>query len=334
MAIDKKPNLFIGSSTEGLPVARAIGRLVEDRLDVKVWEDAFFPGDHPLDGLRREVLRSDFALMVATPDDVIELRQQVGYSARTNILFELGLFMGALGRSKSLMLVITDNRGGERREVLLPSDLNSITQLRATLERGLEYDESLSRVATQLVQAIERASKTLEITLLPSTSLAIGYFNNFVLQVCRKLYGLKDFRIADQVVDLTGDMFDFHIVLPNEGSDASHEGFAKFVRLNRLTRVELEGESKSRTFPFFVDSTLRNGRAALYDYPTTLRAAREAILLAVPENATDEEIQELEQREIVNFERTLRMLLRRPAAADFRDNVHILYLNELDDAAP
>lgn len=303
--------------------------LVSDRLEVRLWDEMLYPGDHPLDGLRREVLRSDFALMVATPDDVLEMRQQTGFVARTNILFELGLFMGALGRNKSMLLVVADARGDTRREVTLPTDLTGITQLRATLERDRTLEDVLRRPADQLVQAIDRASRNLEITLLPSTSLAIGYFNNFVLQVCRTLYAMKEFPIEDQVLDLTQDIFDFHIVLPNEGSDASHEGFARFVRLNRLTRIELEGASKSRTFPFFVDSTLRKGRVALYDYPTTLRAAREAIALVARAQATDDEIQELEQREIVNFERTLRLLLRQPAAADFRDNVHILYVNEL-----
>jgi hypothetical protein len=329
MAIDKKPNLFIGSSTEGLSIAQAMARLIGDRLDVKVWDEAFFPGDHPLDGLRREVLRSDFALMVATPDDVIELRRQTGFSARSNILFELGLFMGAIGRKKSFLLVVTDLRGEERREVMLPSDLSGITQLRATLEKGQSDEAALQGAVTSLIRGIERAVKTIEITLLPSTSLAIGYFNNFVLQVCRTLIHTTAFQVGSQVVDLTRDNFDFHIVLPNEGSDASHEGFAKFVRTNRLERIELEGASKSRTFPFFVDPVLRSGRVALYDYPTTLRAAREAILLAVGEQTTDEEIQELEQREIVNFERTLRMLLQKSTSAEFRDNVRVVYVSEL-----
>jgi hypothetical protein len=166
--------------------------------------------------------------------------------------------------------------------------------------------------------------------LLPSTALAIGYFNNFVLQVCRKLYSMTDFQVNGQTFNLQKDIFDFHVVLPNSASDASHEGFTKFVRKNQLVKIEVEGEAKSRTFPFFVDSKLKNGRLLLFDYPTTLRAAREAIRIAVPAGTPNDVIEQLEEREFVNFERTLRRMLREPSAADFRDNVRVLYVNELD----
>ena len=52
--------------------------------------------------------------------------------------------------------------------------------------------------------------------------------------------------------------------------------------------------------------------------------------LAVPASATTEEIEQLEGREITNFERTLRRLLHEPSAADFRDNVKVLYVSELE----
>ena len=35
----------------------------------------------------------------------------------------------------------------------------------------------------------------------------------------------------------------------------------------------------------------------------------------------------LEEKEINNFERTLRIMLQRPEAADFRDNVNIIRLS-------
>lgn len=327
----EKPRLFIGCSSEVKDIAEQIQVVLDDVADVKIWDQqTFFPGEHPLESLRREVLQTDFALLLVTPDDRIQKRDKAGYSVRDNILFELGIFMGVLGPKKSFYLVVeVTTKDNKKKEIMLPSDLAGITRVPMSLEEGKDYSSSLRKACTLLKEAIRRGASNMGVTLLPSTALAIGYFNNFVMQVCRKLYSISDFQVDGHTYDLRKDIFDFHIVLPDSASDASHEGFSRFVRKNQLVKIEVEGEAKSRTFPFFVDSKLKNDRLLLFDYPTTLRAAREAIRLAVPASATDDEIEQLEEREIVNFERTLRRMLREPNAADFRDNVKILYVNEL-----
>ena len=43
----------------------------------------------------------DFAVMILSPDDMTESRDQSYASPRDNVLFELGLFMGRLGRTAS-----------------------------------------------------------------------------------------------------------------------------------------------------------------------------------------------------------------------------------------
>lgn len=325
-----KPTLFIGSSSEAMEIAEKVHQLVEDIAEVKIWnQDTFFPGEHPLESLRREILTTDFALLIITPDDEIIKRGNIGYTARDNILFELGMFMGVLGPRRGFYLVVTDKRSDPTKEVIIPSDLVGITRLQVTLEKDRELGLSIRRTVTDLKDAIRRGLDNIEISLLPSTSLAIGYFNNFVLEVCRTLITLTEFKVGEVTADLTRDNFDFYIVLPNNAFDASAAGALRFARGRQLTQISINGRTGSRNFPFYVDSVIADGRVSLFDFPTTLRAAHEAIRFAMPPSTTQREIELLEQREIANFERTLRRLLRDPNYADFRDNIKLIYKSDL-----
>jgi predicted nucleotide-binding protein len=101
----EKPRLFIGCSSEAIKLAKKIQVNLDDVADVKIWnQDTFFPGEHTLEALQREVLQTDFALLLVTPDDKIQKRKKAGYSVRDNILFELGMFMGVLGPKRSFYL--------------------------------------------------------------------------------------------------------------------------------------------------------------------------------------------------------------------------------------
>ena len=91
---------------------------------------------------------------------------------------------------------------------------------------------------------------------------------------------------------------------------------------------EYELKGISRSFPFFVDTALEGGRLVFYDYPTTLRASHEAVqlTLAGPYLGYGKYHSVLDEKEINNFERTLRILLQKPDAVRFRDNVEIIRL--------
>src|SRR5437016_2829076 len=107
-----KPTLFIGSSTESKSIMHKIESILSEYCDVKVWDkDVFRVGDITLEALHREVVQSHFALLIIYPDDEIVKREESGYTARDNVLFELGLFMGVLGRYRSFCLLVSDKRG-------------------------------------------------------------------------------------------------------------------------------------------------------------------------------------------------------------------------------
>jgi hypothetical protein len=101
-----KPRLFIGSSSENLDVAHALQESLEQHAQVTVWDQAIFgPSKYALESLLEAVTGNDFAAFVFAPDDVLCLRGQDFQTARDNVIFELGLFIGRLGERRSFILV-------------------------------------------------------------------------------------------------------------------------------------------------------------------------------------------------------------------------------------
>jgi predicted nucleotide-binding protein len=99
----ERPSVFVGSSSEGLDIAREIELQLLAVADVNLWTNGIFVlGEGILESLVNALDKFDFAIMVLSPDDLLETRGQNFASPRDNVLFELGLFMGRLGRRRTL----------------------------------------------------------------------------------------------------------------------------------------------------------------------------------------------------------------------------------------
>lgn len=117
-----QPALFVGSSSEGLEFARAIRSLLEQDAEVTLWNEGFFAlGNTFIETLVNAVPRFDFAAVVLTPDDMITSRDHTTLGPRDNALFELGLFMGSLGRERTFVVRPRNDT------VKIPSDLAGLT---------------------------------------------------------------------------------------------------------------------------------------------------------------------------------------------------------------
>jgi ABC-type cobalt transport system substrate-binding protein len=113
-----KPKVFVGSSVEGLGVAEVVAGYLEADFEPRPWNRGLFrPGSYPLEALDDAVRACQFALIVGTADDVLTKRGRTTDAIRDNLVFELGLFLGVLGRRRAILLVPTDA------ELALPSDL-------------------------------------------------------------------------------------------------------------------------------------------------------------------------------------------------------------------
>jgi predicted nucleotide-binding protein len=100
-----KPAMFIGSSVEGKRVAETIQLALEYEVHSTVWHQGVFGlSAGTLESLVAALDDYDFATLVLTADDLLERRNASGRSPRDNVLFELGLFMGALGRGRTFIV--------------------------------------------------------------------------------------------------------------------------------------------------------------------------------------------------------------------------------------
>ena len=116
------PRVFIGSSSEGLAIAEYIQLGLSDETEAAVWRRGVFGlSETNLESLEQAARDFDFAVLVLTPDDVTRKRGRRNITPRDNVLFELGLFIGSLGRKRTIMV----HPGDEALD--LPSDLTGIT---------------------------------------------------------------------------------------------------------------------------------------------------------------------------------------------------------------
>jgi predicted nucleotide-binding protein len=120
------PILFVGSSKETLPVARALcGEIPEAVATTCLWSDGvFMPSRFPIEDLEAKLEVADFAVLVAGPDDYVRSRGKAHSAPRDNIILELGLFMGALSRRRTFLIVPNGA------DLKIPSDLLGLTHLR------------------------------------------------------------------------------------------------------------------------------------------------------------------------------------------------------------
>jgi hypothetical protein len=318
-----KPTIFIGSSSEALALAGAVKAELAKHFQADLWNENLFElGEDNLNNLLRFIQCYDFAVLVLTDDDTTISRKVTKASPRDNVVFELGLFMGALGRRRAFTLISQAEDGAPK----IPSDLlgNTAIYLPKNFHKKIDPAQ-LTQLLKQLVDTISQRSLESSLQLLPSTGLAIGYFQNFVLPVCQELAALPSVTVAGKDVDISHDNFDFTIVLPATLSDASIQGAKKFTKTQNAQEFLLK--TSSRSYPFYVNSKVEGGRVIFYDYPTTLRASHEAIRVALagPYLGYGKHHAVLDQKEIWNFERTLQILLQDGVAAEFRDNVKIIH---------
>lgn len=118
--------VFIGSSTESLNVARAIASVIrsDPSLDCQIleWTEAFPASTFTLEANERSAASIDGALLIASPDDTAYLRSTIIQVPRTNVMLEMGFFMGSLGRNRVALCQFD--------ETILPSDLKGLTPIR------------------------------------------------------------------------------------------------------------------------------------------------------------------------------------------------------------
>ena len=140
---DLPPRIFIGSSSEGREIGRHLQAELSDAVEVVRWDqNVFKPGEYVLESLAAQVAELDFAVLIATPDDVTISRGEESSSVRDNIVLEFGFFVGALGRERTYLLASGNPK--------LPSDLAGVTRLSYAQRKDDNVRPSVTRAALQI----------------------------------------------------------------------------------------------------------------------------------------------------------------------------------------
>jgi hypothetical protein len=121
-----KPRVFLGSSGKQAKLVQALTRGLADVADVEPWTAVFNPGVSTLDRLVELTHEVDFAAFVFGLDDWTsnpsDESAQGQASPRDNVVFEAGLFGGALGMRRTFVL--------HAKGAKLPTDLLGMTAVR------------------------------------------------------------------------------------------------------------------------------------------------------------------------------------------------------------
>lgn len=118
----RKPRLFIASSVESLPIAEAVNVNLDHDFEVTIWKNGTFKlSSSTIEDLVEKSSAVDFALFIFSPDDITTIRNRNEHVVRDNVIFEMGLFVGAIGKSRSFVLKPRDV------DMHLPTDLLGVT---------------------------------------------------------------------------------------------------------------------------------------------------------------------------------------------------------------
>ncbi len=146
----RKPKVFIASSLEGRSIVDAIHVNIEHECEVTPWYHSFTPSSNTLDDLIISSSASDFALFVFQPDDLTLIRSKAEPMVRDNVLFEMGIFIGTLGRERVFLLKPSHET------LCLPTDLAGLIYLGYEANRT---DQNLEAATNPACSKIKKCIK-------------------------------------------------------------------------------------------------------------------------------------------------------------------------------
>jgi len=190
-----KLSVFVGSSSEGLKIAYALQQNLEHVSDVTVWpQGIFFPSNSTLDDLLKALDTFDFGVFVFSHDDVLTIRESHQAAVRDNVIFELGLFIGRLGRGRSFIVMPRDAG-----DLHIPTDLIGVAPLYFPLNRADgNLRAALGPASSQISEIIVRMSSSRsELTSKDDISTAWQYLLENATRSVRVLSGDSSWALRD-----------------------------------------------------------------------------------------------------------------------------------------
>ena len=119
----------------------------ERKLSVTFWRDAVSAGKTTIENLLDALDTFDFAVLVLSSDDTVDIRGVRTLAPRDNVVFETGLFTGRIGRERTFIILPDDP------EVRIPTDLLGVNVL--------TYARDSSDPTSEVRDAAYKASKAM-----------------------------------------------------------------------------------------------------------------------------------------------------------------------------
>lgn len=300
-----RQKIFIGSSSESVEYAKIIKAILEPEFDCTVWNNGFFEmNESTYQNLVKNSIAFDYAIFIGGPDDLVlrKSKNEKKLGARDNVYFELGLYAGILSPERSFFLI--------HEKCKVASDLFGITLKRyrkktdvinfcEELKKQIKVEESLGRI-----------------TLLPSTSLAYGYYDNFLRGACRAIEEADKLQVGEKEYDVSGMKKCLEVVFPDTITEDWKDWSSLYNKERGLEAASLK--CVPRNFSVFVDvKLLETNELHVVDVPQTLRSAFFCIEQMAAKNYTGEKaVSRLaKEREINNFKKTLNILIEKDSYA-------------------
>ncbi|MBR4624907.1 MAG: nucleotide-binding protein [Alphaproteobacteria bacterium] len=293
-----KTRIFIGSSTEGIEIAKKIQEFFSKDYECVLWTNGVFNSTQSvLETLLRESEFCDFGIMLFTNDDYMVSRNNLFESARDNVIFEYGLFLGRLGLDKAI--VICENG------VKVPSDFLGFELAKFDKSKSPNDHLSLEKCLENIKKQIIAKEQLGFLHLLPSTTLAIGYFDNFVNVIIEAL-SYNGFMISNESEKYP--LMEFDIILPQELRLDPKQTAQLLFNEHYYGKISIE--ARNRNYPLYFRKPISD-KIILYDMPTTLYSAKKALDLFLRKGHIGNEDKQimLEARELSNFEHVLQILI-------------------------
>lgn len=297
----------------------------------------------------------DFAIFIFSPDDRLISRTRKWWSeergdklemieanaTRHNVVFEFGLFLGRIGADRSFILYdaeienfvkyfftdLTDNLEDGDNQHLLKDDFQlesyryeanytKYLDSQGKERKEIENIQSLKDKVDIIINRMKETKEKVSIGFLPSTSLAFGYYNNFVGRVIQGLYYLldrTDAEISDSEI-LRGlkrkQHIYFKIVKPLSLKATQYHQLIKNIKEFYIDEIAIPTPGARRMTVYYDKKGIDEhvNEFSFYDIPTTMNSSIEAIDLTTTHTDIKELLSEKEKK---NFEKVMEYLLER-----------------------
>lgn len=295
-----KKKLFIGSSSEELPLAESAKSILEKDFDVtiwneKVWDTSVFKiNQNFLSDLLKASLQYDFGILLGTNDDKVIFRGEEVLQPRDNVLFELGLFTGRLGTSKCAFLI--------DKEIKLLSDFKGLS-----LAYFDKKEKGSFEFAVNQIKDLFLSNDDDEINFFPSATLASVYFENLITPICRFLIENGGFTSKD----VHYSKCRVNVIIPDRINEDVNLQFERLKSSIVTENVSFKYAGRPRLIS--IDTKITNDTLVFIDFPTIITGINHSIANLLPNdfNKLSPDYNSILERELRRFITTLKKLLIR-----------------------